>query len=226
MISEVKAVVFDAYGTLLDINSLDGILSEHFGTKSVQLSISWRRKQLEYTWLRTLMDKYLNFSQVTMDALKHSCKAHQLELSEDLLQKLHTGYLKLVAYPEVTKILQTLSSKLMIGVLSNANHQMLQGAIERNGWQDLFDHVLSAEDVGLFKPSPEVYQMACIKFALRPEQILFVSSNTWDVSGAKSFGLTVAWLNRFGGVTEELGVKPDFVLNKMEELFGVMNYEL
>ena len=225
MPSKIKAIVFDAYGTLLDINSLDQILTDHFGPKSLELSNTWRKKQLEYTWLRTLMEQYQDFSQVTMDALEYSCKIHQVKLNQDIKKLLVEQYLKLEAFPEVPRMVEAITARVPLGILSNANHEMLQGALYRNKISGLFLHVLSAEDVRMFKPRPEIYHMACEKFSLRPEEILFVSSNTWDVAGAKSYGLTVAWLNRFDGLMEELGVKPDFVLNDMEQLLEVMNYD-
>ncbi len=214
----IKAIVFDAYGTLLDVNALDHILAKNFGEKSVELSITWRKKQLEYTWLRTLMKRYCNFSQITMDALEYSCKVCHLQLREDLKNELNAEYLRLKAYPEVPKILQAISEKVRMGVLSNANHDMLQSALSRNDLGDLFEHILSAEDIRLFKPRPEIYQMAVDKFALEAHEILFVSSNTWDVSGAKSFGLTVAWLNRNNGIMEQIDFEPDFMVESMEEI--------
>ena len=223
MSSKIKAIVFDAYGTLLDIHSLDRMLADRFGTKSVGLSNTWRKKQLEYTWLRTLMQQYQNFSDVTMDALEFSCKSNQVQLSQGFKQQLYKQYLRLEAFPEVPRMVEAISARVPLGILSNANHEMLQGALHRNKISGFFVHVLSAEDVGMFKPRPEIYQLAGEKFSLRPYEILFVSSNTWDVAGAKSYGFTVAWLNRFDGVMDELGVKPDFVLNEMEQLLQVMS---
>lgn len=223
MSSKIKAIVFDAYGTLLDINSLDRILTDRFGHKSVELSNTWRQKQLEYTWLRTLMQQYQNFSLVTMDALEYSCKIHQVQLNEDIKQQLYKQYLKLKAFPEVPRMVEAISARVPLGILSNADHKMLQGALHGNKISGLFVHVLSAEDVRMFKPRSEIYQMACEKFSLRPDEILFVSSNTWDVAGAKSYGLTVAWLNRSDGVMEELGFEPDIIVEEIEQLLGVIN---
>ena len=198
MPNSIEAIVFDAYGTLLDVNSLDGILREHYGESTPQLSALWRRKQLEYTWLRTLMVRYKPFIEVTMDALRHSCQSLALTYSQTIEQQLKHEYLQLKAYPEVSSALEPMKEYFELGVLSNANREMLDGAMERNNLQQVFKYVLSADDIGLYKPRPEVYQMACDHFKKDSEQILFVSSNTWDVSGAKSFGLQVAWLNRFG----------------------------
>ena len=218
---EIKAIVFDAYGTLLDINSLDDILEEHFGEVAGQVSKLWRKKQLEYTWLRTLMKRYQLFSEVTMDALTYSCRSYGLELDEVIRDRLYTEYQRLRAYPGTHHVLVELSGQIELGVLSNADHLMLQGAMERNNFQNLFLHILSTEDISLFKPDPEVYQLACDRFNTSPDQLLFVSGNPWDVSGAKSFGLKVAWLNRTGTLPEELGFKPDYELNRLEELVNL-----
>lgn len=222
----IKAIVFDAYGTLFNINSLDQVLHQYFGDRAIELGVLWRKKQLEYTWLRTLMDQYKPFSEVTMDALVYSC--HQLDLTFDagIRDELYKKYLALEAYAEVRSVLESLSKKAALGVLSNANQQMLQGAIDRNHLGGFFTHVLSVEKIMLFKPRKEVYQMACDAFQALPGEILFVSSNTWDVAGAKSFGLNVAWLNRFGGVMEELGFEPDYVLDEMQQLSIVMRYKV
>ena len=225
MQESIQAIVFDAYGTLFNVNSLDGILRDHFDQKSNQLSAMWRRKQLEYTWLRTLMGRYKTFSELTMDALKHSCQALELEYSEVIEQQLYHEYLKLEAYPEVYPTLNSLADMVDLGVLSNANHPMLDGAIERNNLQGFFKQVLSADSISLFKPRPEIYQLACDRLQLAPTQILFVSSNTWDVSGAKSYGLQVAWLNRFDGTMEELDFEPDYILDEMGQLVLLYNGE-
>ncbi len=220
---KLQAIVFDAYGTLFNINSLDQILHQYFGDKATELSALWRKKQLEYTWLRTLMGRYKHFSEVTMDALANSCNSLSLNYSNEVHDKLNKEYLQLEAYPEVPSVLNSLSEKVVVGVLSNANQQMLQGAVDRNNLRGLLTHVLSVEEISLFKPRPEVYRLACTKFQMEPEQLLFVSSNTWDVAGAKSYGLKVAWLNRFGGVMEELGFEPDYVLDGMQQLLEVLD---
>jgi 2-haloacid dehalogenase len=218
---QAKAMVFDAYGTLFNINSLDRILTENFGDHASELSFLWRKKQLEYTWLRTMMGNYKPFSEVTMDALTSSCNTFGLTLTSEIRDRLRKEYLKLEAYPEVPKVLESLYKQASIGVLSNANVLMLKGAIERNKLAKFFSHIISVEEISLFKPRREVYQLACTKFQLEPEQILFVSSNTWDAVGAKSFGLKVAWLNRAGTVMDELDFKPDFVLDEMVQLLEV-----
>ena len=221
----VKAIVFDAYGTLFNINSLDHVLNQYFGDRASELSSLWRKKQLEYTWLRTLMERYKRFSEVTMDALVHSCNSLGLTVTDEIRNHLHKQYLELEAYPEVPLVLKSLSEKVALGVLSNANQTMLQGAINRNNLGTFLTQVLSVEEISLFKPRKEVYQLACNGFQVLPKEILFVSANTWDVVGAKSFGLRVAWLNRFQTVKEELGLEPDYILNEMQELMLVMGYK-
>jgi len=223
--AKVKAMVFDAYGTLFNINSLDRILLEYFGDQAAELSALWRKKQLEYTWLRTMMDRYKPFSEVTMDALTNSCSTLGLTFTSEIRDELRKEYLRLEAYPEVREVLESLAKHASLAVLSNANIIMLNGAVERNNLEKFFSHVISVEEILLFKPRREVYQLACTKFQLEPEQILFVSSNTWDVIGAKSFGLKVAWLNRARRVMDELDFEPDFVLDEMEQLLEVIGYK-
>lgn len=213
-----KAIVFDAYGTLFNINSLDLILEENFGSASGELSAIWRRKQLEYTWLRTLMQRYKPFSEVTMDALRHGCSSLGLQMSQELEERLKKNYLNLDAFEEVKGVLSKLKQNSRLGILSNANPEMLAGAVTHNGLEDVFSHILSAHTVQMYKPRKEVYRLACQAFDCQPGQILFISSNTWDVSGAKSFGLQVGWLKRSQNIREDLGFHEDLELADLAQL--------
>lgn len=213
-----KVVVFDAYGTLFDVNSLDRLLNDYFGEASTELSALWRKKQLEYTWLRTLMKRYRPFSEVTLDALSFACNMLRLELTNDIKNHLKTAYLRLQAFPEVKSVLTVLHQQTSLAVLSNADRSMLQGALETNQLTEMFNQVLSADDIQKFKPRPEVYEMVCKAFSCLPQEVLFVSSNTWDVAGAKSFGLRVAWLNRAHTIGEELQLREDYRLTDLSQL--------
>lgn len=215
---EFKAIVFDAYGTLFDINSLDTLLTNNFGSRAQELSSIWRRKQLEYTWLRTLMQRYKPFSEITMDALLYGCTYLGLEMSKELEERLKRKYLKLQAFQEVREVMMELKDRVRLGILSNADPEMLSGAISHNQLDGIFSHVLSAHSVKIFKPSKEVYQLACQAFNCQSREILFVSSNTWDVSGAKSHGLQVAWLRRGEGIMEKLDVGVVMELQNLRQL--------
>ncbi len=214
----IKAIVFDAYGTLLDISSVDHLLKEFFDQKSGLIARLWRQKQLEYTWLRTLMGQYRHFHQVTGDALQYALKAAEVPLQEQHFQQLMQAYDQLEVYEDVKPALEQLGGRHRLAVLSNANPTMLNAAISHNKISPLFEAIISVDETKLYKPRPEVYALAEQKLSLDRSQILFISSNTWDVAGAKSFGLQVAWGNRFNGQTEELGFQPDLVVSDLKEL--------
>ena len=214
----IRAIVFDAYGTLLDVQNLDAFLARHFGAKATEINAIWRQKQLQYTWLRSLMGRYEPFSTVTADALRFACGAVGVELSEEVAAQLTHQYDRLQAFSEVPAILERLSQKIPLAVLSNANDEMLLQAVRFNGLEDSLAHVLSVNAIGKFKPMPEVYAIAENALGLDRSQIAFVSSNTWDVAGAASFGLNVIWLNRYGGQVEELGFSPNWIVSKLEEI--------
>ncbi len=213
-----KIIVFDAYGTLLNVNALDGLLEHHFGDAGTEISAIWRSKQLQYTWLRTLMERYKPFSSVTMEALDFACNSLKLKLTEPIKEELLHSYLQLEAFPEVRPVLMQLQEQAQLAVLSNADHAMLEGAINHNKLTNVFAEVLSADAIGHFKPRKEVYQLACDAFKCLPTEILFVSSNTWDVVGAKAYGFQVAWLNRFNNTPDHLGYREDLIIKELSEL--------
>ncbi len=214
----IKAIVFDAYGTLLDISSIDQLLTDLFGQKSGLIARLWRQKQLEYTWLRTLMERYVNFQQITEDALIYATRVADVGLAKSEQQTLMEAYNQLEIYSEVKQALEALGAHYQLAVLSNANQAMLEKAIAHNGIHALFEAVISVEETGLYKPRPEVYALAQQKFCVERSQLLFISSNTWDVAGARSFGLKVAWANRFNNEMEELGFEPDLIVSDLKEL--------
>lgn len=220
----IRACVFDAYGTLFDVHSAVGVHKEKLGSSADAVSATWRGKQLEYTWLRSLMQQYTDFWQVTGDALGYALDTHGVQvdgLYDDLMQ----AYLKLDAYEEVIPVLTSLQSAgYKTAILSNGAPAMLESAVSNAGIDSLLDACLSVEDVQIFKPDPKVYQQATDKFNLQPEQILFLSSNAWDASGAAAFGFNVLWVNRFGQKVERLPSKPAFEsrdLRKLLELLAI-----
>jgi 2-haloacid dehalogenase len=217
-IGGIKACVFDAYGTLFDVHSAVGKYRQRLGKMADKVSLAWRTKQLEYTWLRSLMGKHADFWQVTSDALDYAFDMHQVDdrdLHEDLMQ----AYLHLDCYPEVPEALSALKARgFNLAVLSNGTPAMLEAAVNNSGITALIDRTFSVEQVGIFKPDPRVYRMAVDGLNLRPEEIVFQSSNAWDAAGASAYGFKVAWVNRFGQSRERLPGNPDVEIKSLMEL--------
>ena len=204
-LKNIKACVFDAYGTLFNVHSAVGQYRKRVGDQADQVSATWRTKQLEYTWLRSLMGKHVDFWQVTQDALDYAFATFGLT-DKALFQALMDAYLQLDCYPEVPEVLSQLKhAGMQTAILSNGSPAMLDAAVRHAGLQDTLDAVLSIEAVGIFKPSPRVYQLAVAELRVAAHEICFQSSNAWDVAGANSFGLRVVWVNRFGQQAERLG---------------------
>jgi 2-haloacid dehalogenase len=205
----IRAVVFDAYGTLFDVYSIAALAEDFFPGRGRELATLWRDKQIEYTHLRTLSGRYADFWQVTDDALAFACVALGLASDEPLRARLMQQYERLDAYPENVAALQRMKAKgLPRAILSNGTLPMLANALEAAGMDRLFDHVLSADQVGKYKTAPEAYQLAPDTLGCAARDILFVSSNCWDACGATWFGFTTFWINRFDRPLERLGVSP------------------
>ena len=220
--SEIKACAFDAYGTLFDVHSAVGRYMDQLGSNADQVSALWRTKQLEYTWLRSLMGQHADFWQVTQDALDYALDSFGID-NPGLRRSLLDAYLQLDCYPEVADTLRRLREKgVPLAVLSNGSPMMLAAAIKGAGIADLFDAVLSVEQVGVFKVDPRVYQLGVDYFGIPANQICFLSSNAWDVAGAASFGLTVVWVNRFGQKPERLPGKSAAEIKSLAELPGLL----
>ena len=214
----IRACAFDAYGTLFDVHSAVGHHLGRLGPEAADISALWRTKQLEYTWLRSLMQQHADFWQVTQDALDFALDSHGLD-DADLRRDLLDAYLQLDCYPEVVATLQELrDSGVRLAILSNGSPMMLEQAAGHAGIADLFAAILSVEQVGIFKVDRRVYQLAVDFFAVPAKQICFLSSNAWDVAGAASFGLTVAWINRFGQKPERLPGTPAAEISSLAEL--------
>jgi 2-haloacid dehalogenase len=223
-LSGVRACVFDAYGTLFDVNSAAAQAKDALGEKWQPLADLWRAKQLQYTWLRGLMGRHADFWQVTGDALDYAMGSLKLD-DAPLRERLMSLYLTLSAYPEVKHTLELLKAGgFKLAILSNGAPKMLAAAVANSGIADLLDAVLSVEEVKVFKPHPSVYGLATQKFALEREQICFLSSNSWDAHAAKAFGFHVIWCNRFGQVPERIPERPDgeiSTLAVLPEILGV-----
>jgi 2-haloacid dehalogenase len=218
VLSNIKACVFDAYGTLFDVHSAVGRHRTRLGSEADRVSALWRSKQLEYTWLRSLMQRHADFWQVTGDALDYALDSFDINdaaLRRDLMQ----AYLRLSCYEEVPEVLSTLKRHgMQTAILSNGSPQMLQAGVDNAGLGDHLDQVLSVEDVGIFKPDPRVYQLAVDTLGVAAQQISFQSSNAWDAVAAASFGFRVVWINRFGQRRERLSHQPDVELKTLHEL--------
>jgi 2-haloacid dehalogenase len=206
--SKIDACVFDAYGTLFDVHSAVARAGQSLGEKAPAVSATWRQKQLEYTWLRSLMGAHKDFWQITADGLDYALESHGAS-SRTLRQALLDAYLTLDAYPEVPETLASLKAAgKRLAILSNGAPNMLHAAVGGAGLEQILDEVLSVEDVGIFKPDRRVYQMAVDRLRTPAERVCFVSSNAWDAAGAAHFGFWVAWVNRFGQQPERLPGTP------------------
>jgi 2-haloacid dehalogenase len=203
----VRAAVFDAYGTLFDVASASERAKAALGDRWQPLAELWRAKQLQYTWLRSLMGQHADFWRVTGDALDFA------------MESLGVSGVELGAYPDARPALEALRARgLRLAILSNGAPRMLDAAADSAGIAPLLDAVLSVEQVGIYKPSPAVYRLALDQLRLWPNEILFVSANGWDAAGAKAAGLRVAWCNRTGQPQERLGLTPDVTLRSLAEL--------
>ncbi|MBC7415694.1 MAG: haloacid dehalogenase type II [Herminiimonas sp.] len=205
----IQAIIFDAYGTLFDVYSIAALAEKRFPGQGDALATLWRDKQIEYTRLRTMCSMYKPFWEVTQDALVFSCKKLGLALDFDAQHALMAQYAKLPPFPENLSVLEQLRVQgFKLAILSNGNPQMLEAVVKAAGLQATFQHLLSVDSVRKFKTAPEAYQLGTDMFGIPAKNILFVSSNCWDVCGAAWFGYTTFWVNRAGAPLEELGVAP------------------
>ncbi len=213
-----RAAVFDAYGTLFDVASAAERAKEALGGGWQPLADLWRQKQLQYTWLRSLMGRHADFWHVTGDALDFAMESLGVA-DAGLRERLMSLYERLDAYPDARPALEQLRGKgLKLAILSNGAPRMLAAAAESAGLAPLLDAVISVEEVGVYKPSPAVYRLASDRLGLWPAEIAFVSANGWDACGAKAAGLRVAWCNRGGQPRERIPDAPDAEIRSLSEL--------
>jgi 2-haloacid dehalogenase len=214
--------VFDAYGTLFDVNSASRAVEDALGSRWQPLADLWRTKQLQYTWLRGLGGHHADFWQVTSDALSFALQSLQIDDAE-LHRRLMSLYLSLDVFPDVKSTLERLKlAGLKLGVLSNGTPSMLASALANSQIGPMLDAVLSVEEVGVFKPHPSVYRLASEKLQLATGAICFVSSNGWDAYAAKAFGFQVVWCNRFKQAPERLPGTPDVQIADLLQLPDVV----
>jgi 2-haloacid dehalogenase len=237
----VKAVVFDAYGTLYDVQSVADVTEETFPGYGEIITQVWRIKQLEYTWLRSLMGQYRDFATVTRDSLAYTLKCMGLEYDDASFARIMEKYLHLDLYPDAMLALEAMAEK-KLAILSNGSPDMLNALVRNSGLRPIIDAVISVDAKGVFKPSPETYSLIESTLKIPPREVLFISSNPWDACGAKSFGLNVAWIERvtpeamalaclesetlppltmFKAIRtqmDELGFEPDYRIHSLAEL--------
>jgi 2-haloacid dehalogenase len=218
----IGACVFDAYGTLFDVNSAARGAQDSIGAKWQPLAELWRAKQLQYTWLRSLAARHADFWQITGDALDFALGSLHVE-DPALRARLMDLYLILNVYPEVPQVLKGLKEAGMkLAIVSNGSPGMLAAAATNAGIADLFDAILSVEEVKVFKPHPSVYRLACTRLNVTAAQVCFLSSNGWDAYCAKAFGFHVLWCNRLGQPPERIPETPDAQIGTLRELPGIV----
>lgn len=219
---EIKACLFDAYGTLFDVSAAARTLADELGPQWQPLAETWRTKQLNYSWLRSVMGAHADFWQITADALDFALEERGLK-DAGLRQRLLDLYFNLACYPEVPAMLRQLKEAgFVTGVLSNGSPAMLEAACRSAGIGPLIDHVISVEDVGIFKPDPRIYRLAMEKFILPAGAIAFHSSNGWDIHAGKRAGFYAIWINRSGQPAERLPHPPDVVLRNLSEAPAIL----
>ena len=212
-----KAIVFDAYGTLFDVNSAAEKCKDKIGNKWENFANFWRTTQLEYTWLRSLMKKHKNFWQITEDSLDKSMETFQIDKS--LRNDLLSLYKELSPYPEVKNVLENLKKKsFKLAILSNGTPELLNHLVKSSDLENLFDDIFSVEEVKIYKPDPKVYDIPVNKYKVSKGEITFLSANTWDVSGAGNYGYNSIWVNRNNAVFDKLDYKPKNEIKNLKQL--------
>ena len=216
--NKIKACIFDAYGTLFDVNAACRELSKEVGDNWEKLASLWRLRQVEYTWLRNSMDEYIDFWQITSDALDYAMETLGIKNNE-LREELLNLYLKLEAYPEVNDLLKKLKQRgLKTGILSNGSMKMLNSAVDNANIREYLDEILSVEDCKIYKQSSKVYDLVKIKMQISKENVIFFSSNAWDMHAASNYGFKTIWVNRFNAKLERLPGKPIDIVNSLDKI--------
>ena len=213
----IKAIIFDAYGTLFDVNSAAEKCKDKIGDKWEPFANFWRTTQLEYTWLRSLMGRHKDFWQVTEDSLDKSMKAFNIDSS--MKNELLNLYKILSPYKEVSETLKALKEKkFKLAILSNGTPSLLNELVKSNNLNDLFDDIFSIEEVGVYKPDSKVYDIPVKKYKIKKDEIAFLSANTWDVSGGGNYGYQAIWVNRNNNIFDNLDYKPTNEIKSLKEL--------
>ena len=217
----VKAIIFDAYGTLFDVNSAAEKCKDKIGDKWEGFANFWRTTQLEYTWLRSLMNRHKDFWQVTEDSLDKSIKVFNIDPS--MRNELLNLYKILSPYKEVPETLKTLKEKkFKLAILSNGTPSLLDELVKSNHLDNLFDDIFSIEQVGVYKPSSRVYDMPIKKYNINKSEVAFLSANTWDVSGGGNYGYQSIWVNRNNTIFDNLDFKPKYQITDLNKLIQLI----
>ena len=217
----IKAIIFDAYGTLFDVNSAAEKCKSKIGDKWESFANYWRKTQLEYTWLRSLMGRHKDFWQITEDSLDKSMQA--FNINKAMKNELLDLYKILSTYPEVKETLEKLKEKrYKLAILSNGTPALLNELVKSNGLQNLFDDIFSIEEVKIYKPSSKVYDMPVKKYSIKNEEVAFLSANTWDVSGGGNYGFTSIWVNRNKNIFDNLDYKPKNEISGLNQLIDIL----
>ena len=217
----IKAIIFDAYGTLFDVNSAAEKCKDKIGDKWEAFANYWRTTQLEYTWLRSLMKRHKDFWQITEDSLDKSMSVFEIDNStrDELLDL----YKILSPFEEVPKVLKSLKEKnFKLAILSNGTPSLLNELVQSNKLDNLFDDIFSIEEVGIFKPDSKVYDMPIKKYKIEKNEVAFLSANTWDVSGGGNYGYNSIWVNRNNNIFDNLDYKPQNEIKNLKELLNII----
>ena len=217
----IKAIIFDAYGTLFDVNSAAEKCKDKIGDKWEGFANYWRTTQLEYTWLRSLMSRHKDFWQVTEDSLDKSMKAFKIDQS--MRNELLNLYKKLSTFPEVKEVLKNLKEKnYKLAILSNGTPALLSELVKSNNLDNIFNDIFSIEEVGIYKPDSKVYDMPIKKYQIHKEEVAFLSANTWDVSGGGNYGYSSIWINRNKNIFDNLDYKPKNEVENLKQLLDII----
>ncbi len=217
----IKAIIFDAYGTLFDVNSAAEKCKDKIGDKWESFANYWRTAQLEYTWLRSLMNRHKDFWQVTEDSLDKSMKAFKIDPS--MRNELLDLYKILSTFPEVKEVLQNLKKKdYKLAILSNGTPTLLNELVTSNNLDNIFDDIFSIEEVGIYKPDPKVYNLPIKKYLIKKDEVAFLSANTWDVSGGGNYGYSSIWVNRNNNIFDNLDYKPKNEVKNLKQLLDIV----
>ena len=217
----IKAIIFDAYGTLFDVNSAAKKCKDKIGDKWEGFANYWRTTQLEYTWLRSLMNRHKNFWQVTEDSLDKSMKVFEIDSS--MRNELLDLYKKLSTFPEVKEVLNNLKKKdYKLAILSNGTPALLNELVTSNNLDNIFDEIFSIEEAGIYKPNSKVYDLPIKKYQIQKYEVAFLSSNTWDVSGGGNYGYSAIWVNRNKNFFDNLDYKPKNEVENLKQLLNII----
>jgi 2-haloacid dehalogenase len=217
----IKAIIFDAYGTLFDVNSAAEKCKDKIGDKWEGFANYWRTTQLEYTWLRSLMNRHKDFWQVTEDSLDKSMKAFKIDPS--MRTELLNLYKILSTFPEVKEVLQNLKKKdYKLAILSNGTPTLLNELVKSNNLDNIFDDIFSIEEVGIYKPDSKVYNLPIKKYQIKKDEVAFLSANTWDVSGGGNYGYSSIWVNRNNNIFDNLDYKPKNEVKNLNQLLDII----